>query len=182
MSALAISPLFYSPQKRPRKIGSKDLGAVLMLIWLNHSTKKNCLSRLEKLVELRKALQANNSGVDIFSKKVIAKKEPSLDDRFLLKLINVVQDRLDDPELSVTHLCQEVKRSNTQVNRKLKALTGKTPSQFIRSIRLQKAVELLKTTELNISEIAYDVGFSDPNYFSRSFSEEFGHPPNSVRS
>jgi AraC-like DNA-binding protein len=71
--------------------------------------------------------------------------------------------------------------SHTHVNRKLKAMTGKTPSRFIRSIRLQKAVELLKTTDLNVSEIAYDVGFSDPNYFSRSFSEEFGYPPNVIR-
>jgi len=61
-----------------------------------------------------------------------------------------------------------------QVNRKLKTLTGKTPSRFIRSILLQKAKELLQTTSLNVSEIAYQVGFDDPNYFSRCFSEEFG--------
>ena len=91
--------------------------------------------------------------------------------------IKVVQDRLNDSELAVVDLCKAAKLSNTHVNRKLKAHSGKTPSQFISSFRLQKALELLQTTVLNISEIAYNVGFNDPNYFSRPFSEEFGHPP-----
>lgn len=143
--------------------------------------KEELFIRLEKLIELRKSLQEKNTTAEIFSKNITEKKSVSLDDIFLQKLINVVQERLDDPDLSVNDLCQVARRSNTQVNRKLKALTGKTPSQFIRSIRLQKAVELLKTTDLNVSEIAYDVGFNDPNYFSRTFSEEFGFPPNEVR-
>ena len=143
--------------------------------------KEELFVRLAKLIVLRKALQASFSGGAIFSKNAVSKKEPTLDDLFLQKLIKVVEEKLDDPDLNPAYLCQVVNRSNTQVNRKLKALTGKTPSQFIRSIRLQKAIELLKTTDLNISEIAYDVGFNDPNYFSRSFSEEYGHPPNAVR-
>ena len=67
--------------------------------------------------------------------------------------------------------------SQMQLYRKLKALTGKTPSQFIRSYRLQKGLELLQQGELNISEIAYDVGFTDPSYFSRVFQKEFGKSP-----
>ncbi|MEZ4955913.1 MAG: response regulator [Saprospiraceae bacterium] len=142
--------------------------------------KEELFVRLAKLIALRQSLQASYSSSDVFSKPAV-KKEPTLDDLFLQKLIKVVEEKLDDPDLSPTYLCQVVKRSSTQVNRKLKALTGKTPSQFIRSIRLRKAFELLKTTDLNISEIAYEVGFNDPNYFTRSFSEEFGHPPNKVR-
>ena len=67
-----------------------------------------------------------------------------------------------------------------QVNRKLKALTDKTPSRFIRSVRLQEAIRLISTEGYNVSEAAYAVGFSDPNYFSRSFSEEFGYPPSEL--
>ncbi|NRB53920.1 MAG: response regulator [Saprospiraceae bacterium] len=143
--------------------------------------KEELFVRLERLVSLRKTLQATYSGKDHFVRQVMANAKPNLEDRFLKKLIKVVQDRIDDPELSVNHLCKAAKLSNTQVNRKLKALTNKTPSQFIRSIRLQKALELLENSDLNISEIAYDVGFSDPNYFSRSFSEEFGFAPSKVR-
>lgn len=143
--------------------------------------KEELFIRLKKLLDLRQALQAHYAGNNLFTNHPSAKKESSLDDIFLQKLINVVQEHLDDAELGVAHLCRAVKRSNTQVNRKLKALTGKTPSQFIRAVRLQRAIELLQTTDLNISEIAYQVGFNDPNYFSRSFSEEFGYPPNATR-
>ncbi len=138
--------------------------------------KKELFIRLEQLIGLRQKLQERYSNLENFSPA-----EPSLDDIFLQKLKDAVLERLDDPEFGVTDLCRVANLSNMQVNRKLKALTGKTPSRFIRSIRLHKAMELLKTTEFNISEIAYDVGFSDPNYFSRSFSEEFGKPPNVIR-
>lgn len=67
--------------------------------------------------------------------------------------------------------------SQVQLYRKLKALTGLTPVQFIRHLRLEKAKHLLKTTDLHVSEVAYDVGFSDPAYFSRIFQKEFKVSP-----
>ena len=143
--------------------------------------KEELLIRLKKLIEVRKALQKRYSETIRILKPQKPKTEPTLEDVFLQKLIKVILDRLDDPDLAVVHLCRVAKLSNTQVNRKLKALTGKTPSQFIRFIRLQKAMELLQTTDLNISEVAYEVGFNNPNYFSRSFSEEFGFPPSTIR-
>ncbi len=143
--------------------------------------KEELLVRLEKLVELRKAIQARNPSTSSISTAVNTQKEPSLDDLFLQKLIHLVEERMDDPQLGVAELCRAVSLSNTQVNRKLKALTGKTPGHFIRSIRLRRTVTLLQTTDLHISESAYEIGFNDPNYFSRSFSEEFGHPPNVER-
>jgi YesN/AraC family two-component response regulator len=143
--------------------------------------KQELFVRLEKLLELRKALQERFSSTEYLLTTKSPKSEPSMDEVFLKKLIDVVLERLDDPNLGVVDLCRTARLSHTHVNWKLKAMTFKTPSRFIRSIRLPKAVELLKTTDLNVSEIAYDVGFSDPNYFSRSFSEEFGYPPNVIR-
>ncbi len=137
--------------------------------------KKELFIRLEQLLTLRKKMQEKYGSFETISSK------PSLDDIFIQKLKNAVEERIDDPDFGVTHLCRAANLSNMQVNRKLKALTGKTPSRFIRSIRLQKAMELLKTTDLNVSEIAYEVGFGDPSYFSRSFSEEFGKAPNVIR-
>jgi AraC-like DNA-binding protein len=69
--------------------------------------------------------------------------------------------------------------SNSQVYRKIKAITGKSTAVFIRSIRLQYAKELLKNTDKTISEIAYEVGFNNPSWFSRAFKEEFGYTPSS---
>ena len=71
--------------------------------------------------------------------------------------------------------------SRSQLFRKIKALTGQSPSVFIRAIRLERGKELLQTTEMSISEIAYEVGFSTPAYFSDAFLEAFGMRPSQVR-
>lgn len=143
--------------------------------------KEELFIRLEKLRELRQALKERYTGDKHLIQHISQQQAPNPDETFLQKLIHTVQERIDDPELGVNDLCRAARLSNTQVNRKLKALMGKTPSQFIRLIRLQRAVELLERSELNVSEIAYGVGFSDPNYFSRAFSEEFGYPPSTIR-
>ena len=70
--------------------------------------------------------------------------------------------------------------SRTQIHRKLKALTNTSTSIFIRRIRLNKAKEMLEKGELNVSEVAYEVGFKNPKYFSQTFSEEFGFPPSKL--
>ncbi len=143
--------------------------------------KEELFIRLEKLRELRQALKARYAGGGEVIQQISQNKAPSPDEAFLQKLIQTVRTRLDDPGLGVNDLCRAAQLSNTQINRKLKALMGKTPSQFIRLIRLQRAVELLQSSEQNVSEVAYAVGFSDPNYFSRTFSEEYGYPPSEVR-
>ena len=143
--------------------------------------KEELFIRLKQLIAIRHTLQVKYSKTNLIAPNLGNKSQLSLEDLFLQKLIKVVQSRIDDADLSVGDLCAAVNLSNTQVNRKLKALMGKTPSQFVRSIRLQKALEFLRTTDYTISEIAYKVGYSDPNYFSRSFSEEFGSSPKSYR-
>ncbi|RRB07305.1 hybrid sensor histidine kinase/response regulator transcription factor [Larkinella rosea] len=138
---------------------------------------------MEKLIGLRKVLQKHYSKSGILGTLPPAANAAvrPLDSIFLQKIREAIEARLDDPELGILHLCQAVNLSHTQVFRKLKALTGENPTLFIRKMRLQKALQLLQSTELNISEIAYTVGFSDPNYFSRVFHEEFGKAPSSVR-
>jgi AraC-like DNA-binding protein len=71
--------------------------------------------------------------------------------------------------------------SRAQLHRKLKALTGLSTSHYIRSIRLHKAKAVLKQTDLNISQVAYEVGFSDPKYFSRVFTQAYGRTPMAFR-
>jgi YesN/AraC family two-component response regulator len=147
--------------------------------------KEELYVRLEKLLELRRALQQRYAGerFDKFSKFVKSNTaaEPSLEDLFLQKLRNAVLQNLDDPNLGAEQLSRAVLLSPSQLYRKLNALTGEPPNAFIRKIRLHRAMEMLETTELNISEIAYDVGFNDPNYFSRAFSKEFGKAPSEYR-
>ncbi len=148
--------------------------------------KEELFIRLEKLVELRKALQQRYSeaagplGI-LATTKDEASKEPSLDDQFMEKILQIIDEKIGDADLDIPYLCQEVHLSSTQLFRKMKALTGEPPIRFIRRIRLNKAKELLQTTDLNVSEIAYDLGFTDPHYFSRAFSKEFGSPPSAFQ-
>ncbi len=146
--------------------------------------KEELYVRLEKLLELRRALQQRYAGerFDKSSRFVKSKtSEPTLDDLFLQKLQNTVMEHIDQSELGAEQLSRAVNLSQSRLYRKMAALTGEPPNAFIRKIRLHQAKEMLETTELNISEIAYSVGFNDPNYFSRAFAKEFGNPPSYFR-
>ena len=134
------------------------------------------LVRLEKLLALRKALQSRyQSAFDIKPSDEPATQQ---EDQFIISIREAVEENLDDENFGIPELCRAVGMSRTQLHRKLKALTGTSTSHFVRGIRLHKAKQLLTNTDLNISQIAYEVGFKDPKYFARTFSEEFGVSPN----
>lgn len=143
--------------------------------------KKELFIRLQKLIELRQQLQKRYSGAALFDPAPTSEVPLEIEDAFLVKLKNIVAAHLDDPEFSIPQFCQEAGMSRTQLHRKLKALTDKSATAFIRSYRLRKGKELLLTTDLNVSEIAYDVGFQNPTYFSTRFFEEFGVTPSEIR-
>ncbi len=144
-------------------------------------SKEELFVRLEKLLELRRALQKRYAVTSEGVPSGPEAAEPTLEELFLQKLHQAVLENLDDPNLNAQQLSRAVHLSTSQLYRKFSALTGEPPNAFIRKIRLHRAMELLKTTGLTISEIAYDVGFNDPNYFSRAFSKEFGKTPSEYR-
>ncbi|MEL7426639.1 MAG: tetratricopeptide repeat protein [Bacteroidota bacterium] len=131
--------------------------------------------RIDKLLELRKKLQERYTNLDPSA------SAPKIENPFLLKLIAYIEEHLSEAELNMERLSKDLGMSRTQVFRKLKALTGQSPTLFIRSYRLKKGKELLATTDLTISEIAYEVGFTSLNYFSSAFSKEFGTRPSEFR-
>ncbi len=170
---------------QPGRIKGLEHGADAYL--LKPFDKKELLIRLEKLIELRRRLQSYYGKTDFTAPK--AKKATELpknkmaqsEINFLKKLQQFIDDNLEEATFSMSHLAQTLQMSQVQVYRKVKSLTNQTPTQYIRARRLAKAVNLLQSTELNISEIAYQTGFSDPNYFSRIFHKEFGQTPSSYR-
>lgn len=137
--------------------------------------------RLKRLHELRQVLQSRYSNFKDEAKLPSPPKPLGIEDAFLKRLSSAVEEKLEDVDFGVPQLCRIAGMSNTQLNRKLKALTGGTPSRFIRNVRLKKAKLLLENSQMNISEVAYKVGFNDPNYFTRLFSEAFGQPPSKFR-
>jgi len=104
-----------------------------------------------------------------------------LEDAFLQKTIALIDENLDDAEFGNAELSRNMLMSESQLHRKIKALTNLSLSVFIRSIRLRRGRALLQTSDLAVSEIAYAVGFTDPAYFSRTFSTEFGIAPTAIR-
>ncbi len=138
--------------------------------------KEELLLRIEQLVAIRQKLQQRYA-VDITTPTI----DQPVENIFLTKILKSIEVHLDDATFSVPELAATLAMSKSQLYRKLKALTGETPSYYIRITRLKKGKELLQTTQMNISEIAYEVGFTDPNYFSRSFQQQFGKSPSDFR-
>jgi len=101
----------------------------------------------------------------------------SKDNKFLSELKEIVSKHLEDQAFNVNELSREMGVSRTQLFRKLKTLTGKQPSEFIRCVRVMKAAELLKAGSATITEIAYDTGFNSISYFSRCFKEIYQVTP-----
>ncbi|MBL7818542.1 MAG: response regulator [Saprospiraceae bacterium] len=104
-----------------------------------------------------------------------------IEDAFLLKAKALIEKKLDNSDFGLLDLERGLGMSRSQIFRKIKALTDKSPTLFIRSVRLQHARLMLKTTDLTISEIGYATGFSSPQFFSDSFLEEFGVRPSTIR-
>ena len=140
--------------------------------------KEELFARLEQLLFLRKKLIAKFQQGQ-FS-KVMAKQPKNAETKFIAKIIELIHDALDNSTFGVSELSLKLGLSESQVYRKLKAITGKSTAVFIRTIRLEAAKEQLQDTDKTVSEIAYAVGFNDPSWFSRAFKEEFGLTPSDI--
>jgi len=122
-----------------------------------------------------KEIPSENQTLEIAWKHENAEKV--VGDPFVERFVLQVQDSMDEGEISVDKIAEEMRISRVQLFRKVKAATGESPSVLIRQIRLKTAERLLVENVGNISEVAYQVGFSNPNSFSRAFKEHFGSSP-----
>jgi YesN/AraC family two-component response regulator len=101
----------------------------------------------------------------------------SFDEKFLNRVLAIIENRMSDEHFSIEELSREAGYSNMHFYRKIKALAGRTPSQFLRTIRLNRAAELLRIKSDSVTQIAYTVGFKDLSYFNKCFKEHFGITP-----
>ena len=107
--------------------------------------------------------------------------EPVAVSLFITRFKEAVEKRLDESELSVEDLAADMNLSRVQLYRKVKSFTGSTPVELVRTARLNRGYQLLLTTDKSISEVAYQVGFSAPSYFTKCFKEEYGMLPGDLR-
>lgn len=132
--------------------------------------------RIKKLIESRRLLRERYSReLHLGPKKI---EVASMDEKFLEKVMEAIETHSGDPDFSMEKFGQEVGLSRMQLHRKLKALTGESPGEFLRAMRLKRARQLLEARAGNVSEIAYEVGFNNLSYFSKCYREQFGMSPN----
>jgi len=135
---------------------------------------------VEQLINRKKLLQARYANLLVKAPQAdhsIPAEALVLEDAFVIKFKKVLEENYSDPEMSVETLSAKTGMSRAQLYRKLSSLTGRSVTEHLNTIRLEKAKELLKAGGLNISEVAYQVGYNDPKYFGRIFSEAFGQSP-----
>ena len=133
---------------------------------------------IENIIKSRLELKQKFSG-EVESKISLLTHSP-IDEEFMEKVTNLINDNLSEVDLSTEFLCDKLGVSSSKLYRKIKELTDLAPNEFIRTIRLKKSAELLKTKKYNVSEVTDLVGFNDPLYFSRCFKKQFGFPPSKL--
>ncbi len=136
---------------------------------------KILIARIKNLIDIRRQLQNNiNREMNLQPVKTSVSK---IDKKFLRDLQAVIKKNMSDPEFNVEELFKKLYMGYTTLYRKIKALYGHTPTEFIRSCRLKRALQLLKSGYGSVTEVAFEVGFSSRAYFTKCFREKFHQLP-----
>lgn len=159
------------------KLEGLELGAEAYLV--KPFDQEELFVRLKKLIDMRKLLHERFQKIN--PGKFIVNESNDFEDQFMTRISSIIDKNLDDEEFSIKKLCLEIGMSHTQLYRKFSAITDITVNKYIRQYRLHKAKDLLLNTNLNISQIALEVGMPNLAYFSRVFTEEFQINPSKVR-
>jgi AraC-like DNA-binding protein len=147
------------------------LGFVAMLL-RRREQRRSEIREMQQLLEAHRTAQLS----------LLPAQEGKNDgDGFLRLINNTLEEHLSDENFGIAELCELLNISRTQLHRKLKKRTGLSTSHYIRFLRLQMAKELLRDPSLNVSEVAFAVGFSNAAYFSRVFKAQYGVPPSEAR-
>lgn len=131
--------------------------------------------KVDQLLSTRRLLREKYNRDKILQPSEINVNSP--DDKFLQKLVSIIEDNISDAEFGTVKISREVGVSRTQLYRKMAALTDMTVKEFVRSIRLKRASQLIINNSLNVSEVAYAVGFQQVAYFRKCFKEMYGMTP-----
>ena len=132
---------------------------------------------INNLITKNLRLKGKFSGTQQQKDKVVETEVKGNDELLMERIMKVVNDHLSDSDFNVEMLTKEVGISRAQLHRKMKEMTGLPVSEFIRNIRLEQAVRLLKEQKINVTQVAYTVGFSNLAHFSTVFRKQFGVSP-----
>jgi signal transduction histidine kinase/DNA-binding response OmpR family regulator/ligand-binding sensor domain-containing protein len=137
--------------------------------------KRILITRIKNLIDLRRQLQRKFQREMMLQPPEI--KVSSMDEKFIKEIQDIIEKNISDSRFHVKQLSKKLYMDRVSIYRKMKALTGETPTEYIRSYRLKRAAQLLKDNFGNVSEVAVEVGFSNLGYFTRCFKEKFQQLP-----
>lgn len=141
---------------------------------------KNILLRRQKLQELYREQLMNAGSMmsveEVHEEEKVPDMSPN-DRKFMDKLMELMEKNMDNGDLIVDDLVQHMAVSRSVFFKKLKTLTGLAPVEFIKEVRINRAVQLIETGEFSMTQIAYMVGINDPRYFSKCFKQKMGMTP-----
>jgi signal transduction histidine kinase/DNA-binding response OmpR family regulator len=140
---------------------------------------KILMARIRNLIDLRRQLQQKMKRQMMLQPAEISVS--SIDEEFIKELQGAIEKNLSDPEFTVEELGKKLYMSRASLYRKIQALTGESPNHFIRNYRLKRAAQLLKENFGNVTEVAFEVGFSSSAYFTKCFKEQFQQLPSSFQ-
>lgn len=137
------------------------------------------------IIRVEKLLKSREEMISTAKKELISTprevKAVSADEKFLTDAMKVIEKNMDNEEFGVGDFSRQMNLSSSMLYRKMKALTGKSPNEFLREVRMKRAAQLLETNAYTVSEVAYMVGFIDMHYFSTCFKKAFGKTPSEYR-
>src|SRR5690606_24417389 len=137
------------------------------------------LSKIKGFVDQQEVMEKHyKRQVDV---KVAKAEVVDEDERFVLKMTQIIEAHLQCERFSVEVLASQMNMTRVELYKKILSMTGFTPIEFIRNIRLNKALDLLKNTQMTVSEISYEVGFGTPKQFSKYFKNFYGEVPSAYR-
>ena len=152
---------------------------VLILVLFILYYRRKISAQRERIVNNLWKMEAENVAVQSVEQQP-ATAEPTQEPLFIIRFKDIVEARLSDSDLTVDDLAAAMNLSRVQLYRKVKAISGSSPVELLRTARLNRGYQLLVKGDKTISEVAYEVGFTAPSYFAKCFKEEFGISPSDL--
>lgn len=133
------------------------------------------MARINNLIQNRRKLLKKYTEEVLYDVHELGKQDKEKD--FVVKLEKIIMERISDPDFDVMYICDKMNLGRTNLYQKVKTVTNITLGDFIKNVRLKKAVEIMLSKDVSIAEVAYMVGMSSPSYFTKTFKKRFGKTP-----
>lgn len=179
---LASIPIIMLTAKSDNKTENESIKLGIDVFMAKPFEPSSLLGRINQLLKGRTEIKERVRIQTITEAESKPIEAESINEKALVKIVKIIEDKISDPDLNVNQLCEKSGISNKQLYRLIKKYMGIPPLDYIRRVRLQKAAMLLSQHRFTVSEICYMVGFKTPSYFAKCFQSQYGVKPSQYQS